>query len=52
MNKSYVSADSILDINTEPRPIIIPNALAGYIADILIKMAEKKVNDAGKKAVG
>jgi transcription initiation factor TFIID subunit TAF12 len=45
MNKSYVSPDSILETNTEARPIYIPNAVAGYISDLIIKMAEKKVKD-------
>lgn len=53
--KSYISADTILDIQTEPRPIYIPNAVAGYISDLIIKIADKKANkavianDAGKK---
>ena len=57
MNKSYVSADTILEIHTEPKPIYIPNAVAGYISDLIIKIAKKKANDANnandvdKKAV-
>jgi ribosomal protein S17E len=46
MNKSYVSADTILEIDTEPKPIYIPNAVAGYISDLIIKIANKKTSDA------
>uniref|UniRef100_A0A6C0D905 Uncharacterized protein n=1 Tax=viral metagenome TaxID=1070528 RepID=A0A6C0D905_9ZZZZ len=48
MNKSYVSADTILEIVTEPKPIYIPNAVAGYISDLIIKLANKKVSEAKK----
>ena len=46
MNKSYVSADTILETNTDPRPVYIPNAIAGYVADLIINLAKKKANDA------
>lgn len=52
MNKSYVSADSILETNTDSRPVYIPNAVAGYVADLIINLAKKKANDVDKKASG
>ena len=52
MNKSYVSADTILETNTEARPVYIPNAVAGYAADLIINLAKKKANYVDKKASG
>jgi hypothetical protein len=53
MNKSYANPDTILEsANSIPRPIYIPNAVAGYIGDMIIKIAKHKVNCADKKASG
>jgi len=52
MNKSYVSPDAILETNPDPRPIYIPNAVAGYIADVIIAIAKNKVKNVGKKVSG
>ena len=52
MNKSYVSPDAILETNPDPRPISIPNAVAGYIADMIIEVAKHRVKNVGKKVSG
>ena len=42
--KSYVTADDIRETqNSVPRPIKIPNAVVGFIADLIIAQANKKV---------
>jgi len=48
MNKSFVSADTILETaNSISRPIMMPNAVVGYIADLIINIAKQKVTAAG-----
>ena len=48
MNKSFVSADIILETgNSVPRPILLPSAAVGYIADLIINVAKQKVTAAG-----
>jgi hypothetical protein len=44
--KSYISEDHILDsANSIPRPIVLPSAVIGYIADLIIAAAKQKVKD-------
>ena len=46
--KSYISADDIKDTpNSITRPIKIPSAVVGYIADLIISKAKQKVKNAG-----
>jgi hypothetical protein len=46
--KSYASADDIKESeNSIPRPINIPSAVVGYIADLIIAKAKEKVKNAG-----
>jgi len=43
-NKSYVSAEDILlRANSVPRPIEVPNAVVGYISDLIQKIAKEKI---------
>ena len=45
MEKSYVTHDTILETaKSEPRIIYIPNAVAGFIGDLIISLAKKKVS--------
>lgn len=52
MEKSYASPDEILETkHSQPRPISMPSSVIGYLADLIINIAEfkvKKINDAGK----
>jgi hypothetical protein len=42
--KSYASVDDIKEsANSVPRPIKIPNAIIGYMADLIIARAKYKV---------
>ena len=42
--KSYISEEDILlRGNSIPRPIKVPSALVGYIADLVQKLAKEKV---------
>ena len=42
--KSYVSPDDIKESSKSiPRPISIPSAVIGYIADLIIESAKRKV---------
>jgi len=46
--KSYASADDIKESSHSiPRPISIPSALIGYIADLIIESAKRKVKNSG-----
>jgi hypothetical protein len=48
MNRSFVSADTILETaNSVPRPIALPSAAVGYVADLIINIAKQKVTIAG-----
>jgi len=48
MNRSFVSADTILETaNSVPRPITLPSAAVGYVADLIISIAKQKVTVAG-----
>ena len=48
MNRSFVSADTILETaNSVPRPIALPSAAVGYVADLIISTAKHKVTVAG-----
>jgi hypothetical protein len=42
--KSYISADDILlRANSVSRPLEVPNAVVGYISDLIQKIAKEKV---------
>ena len=42
--KSYVTADDILETpNSVPRPIKLPSAVVGYMADLISSLAKEKV---------
>ena len=44
MNKSYVTPEHIMEsAKSEPRIIYIPNALAGFMSDLLISLAKEKI---------
>jgi len=48
MNRSFVSADTILETaNSVPRPIGLPSAAVGYVADLIISLAKEKVTAVG-----
>lgn len=42
-NMSNVSKDTILEENTMPRPLLIPNALVGYFGDLILSIANYRV---------
>jgi len=45
---SKQSADTILETaNSVPRPVVMPSAAVGYIADLIINMAKHKVSVSG-----
>ena len=47
--KSYVSAEDILNsANSIARPVEVPNAIVGYIADLIIVVAKAKVKKVTK----
>jgi hypothetical protein len=44
MEKSYVTADDICESkHSVPRPIKLPSAVVGYMADLIKVLAEEKV---------
>jgi hypothetical protein len=46
--KSYATPDDIKESsNSIPRPILIPSAVIGYIADLIIESAKRKVKNSG-----
>ena len=50
MNRSTKTKDDILEEGiSNPRPIDIPNAVAGYFADLIIQFAKNKVEECSLK---
>lgn len=49
MEKSNVSKDDILDVKTEPRPLILPNKVIGYFGDLIINISKYRMSLIGKK---
>jgi hypothetical protein len=49
MNKSTKTSEEILEEGiTNPRPIYIPNAVAGYFADLIIQLASSNIKNIKK----
>lgn len=42
-SKSYVSKDDILDVKTEPRPLILSNVVVGYFGELIINISKYRV---------